>query len=169
MGFPCRFWEIAGGLTITTKRKNMMSEKKVQAVVDKEKHLNPLSAGKKKIAKPEVASAEAITPLKAGKKAETKPIVAVVDNSDEPLSVEVVIRNKHGMHLRCCSEVARLASGFQSAIRISNSRRETDAKSMLGLTTLVAACGTKVKIAAKGPDAKNALTALEQYFSQDSE
>ena len=33
-----------------------------------------------------------------------------------------------------------------------------------GLTTLVAACGSKVKIVAKGPDAKDALTALEQYF-----
>ncbi len=91
------------------------------------------------------------------------------EKTQAPLSIEVVVQNRHGMHLRCCSEVARLASGYKSAIKISNSRRETDAKSMLGLTTLVAACGTKVKIVAKGPDAKDALTALEQYFSQDSE
>ena len=145
----------------------MMSEKKVQVVADKEKTPSHTNAGKKKASKPSAASVEVVNPSGAEKKADAKPVVVITDNA--PLSVEVVIRNKHGMHLRCCGEIARLASGFQSAIRISNSRRETDAKSMLGLTTLVAACGTKVTIAAKGPDAKDALTALEQYFSQDSE
>ena len=146
-----------------------MSEKKVQEVAGKEKSLSPVNAGEKRASKPSAASVKVVKPSGAEKKAGTKPVAVIADNADEPLIVEVVIRNKHGMHLRCCGEVARIASGFKSAIRISNSRRETDAKSMLGLTTLVAACGTKVKIAAKGPDAKNALKALEQYFSQDSE
>ncbi|MBP5639996.1 MAG: HPr family phosphocarrier protein [Victivallales bacterium] len=86
-----------------------------------------------------------------------------------PQSIEVVVKNKHGMHLRCCGEVARIANGFKSHITMKNSRRETDAKSMLGLTTLAAACGSRILITAVGPDANDALSALNNYFSCDSE
>lgn len=86
-----------------------------------------------------------------------------------PLSIEVVVNNKYGMHLRCCNEITRLAMGFKSTITISNSRRKADAKSMLGLATLAAPKGSKVTVTAEGEDAAAALTAMETFFAAEGE
>lgn len=87
---------------------------------------------------------------------------------NEPLSIEVTVNNRYGLHLRCCNEIARLAAGFSSKITLSSSRRQADAKSMLNLATLAAAHGTQLTVTAVGDDARQALEAMREYFGRET-
>ncbi len=87
------------------------------------------------------------------------------DSSETVLNAEVVVLNKHGLHLSCASRLARLASGFSCSLSLSNGKRVADAKSMLGLVTLAASSGSRLKVSAKGVDAEDALSAIVAYFS----
>lgn len=89
------------------------------------------------------------------------------ENKNEPLTIEVVVNSKHGMHLRCCTEVARIASKFSCSIVLSNERRQSDARSVLGLATLAASFGSRVAITATGDDADAALTELTEFFGKE--
>lgn len=73
---------------------------------------------------------------------------------------ECVIRNKLGLHLRAANKVVRLASRFSSDIWLARGDLEVDAKSIMGLTLLAAACGTRLTVKARGVDAKEAVEAL---------
>ena len=75
------------------------------------------------------------------------------DSSETVLNAEVVVLNKHGLHLSCASRLAQLASGFSCSLSLSNGKRVADAKSMLGLVTLAASSGSRLKVSAKGAEA----------------
>lgn len=85
------------------------------------------------------------------------------------LKAEVKVLNKHGLHMRCCGELTRLAMGFKSTIKLTNGQRTAEAKSMLGLATLAAGPGCILKVVVSGPDATAALSAVTEYFAQDTE
>jgi phosphotransferase system HPr (HPr) family protein len=70
------------------------------------------------------------------------------------------IRNKLGLHLRAANKVVRVASRFESDVWLSKDGLEVDAKSIMGLTLLAAAKGSRVVIRAKGPDAREAVEAV---------
>lgn len=73
---------------------------------------------------------------------------------------EFTIKNKLGLHLRAANKVCRVASRFRSDIWLAKEDLEVDAKSIMGLTLLAAAFGTKVKVRARGTDAREAVEAL---------
>ena len=70
------------------------------------------------------------------------------------------------MHLRCASELARLACGFSSVLHLTNGKRTADVKSMLGLITLAAVRGSHLQLTAQGNDAAEAVSAVCNYFTQ---
>lgn len=65
-----------------------------------------------------------------------------------------------GLHLRAASRIVQVAKKFQSDIRIAYGGVETNAKSILGLASLVARHRDPVDVIADGPDASEALDAL---------
>ena len=71
-----------------------------------------------------------------------------------------MIRNRLGLHLRAANKVVRVASRFQSDIWLIKDGLEVDAKSIMGLTLLAAARGSKVTVRALGSDATAAVEAL---------
>ena len=75
---------------------------------------------------------------------------------------QVEITNALGLHLRPADKFVRLASRFQSEIRVSSDGQEINGKSILDLTTLAAECGTRLDLVARGPDAEEAVAALEE-------
>lgn len=79
---------------------------------------------------------------------------------DLPEGVEVVLRNKHGLHARPATVFVRLAKQFQAAIRVRLGERVADGKSLLSLLQLGAECGTTLYLSAEGADATAALTTL---------
>ena len=76
------------------------------------------------------------------------------------LSRRVAIANALSLHLRAADQFVRLAQQFRADVQVHLDGKEADGKSILDLTTLAAACGTRLDLEAKGPDAAEALTAL---------
>lgn len=65
-----------------------------------------------------------------------------------------------GLHLRAASRIVQVAKKFESDIRISYDGVETNAKSILGLASLVARHRDPVDVIASGPDESEALDVL---------
>jgi len=65
-----------------------------------------------------------------------------------------------GLHLRAASRIVQVAKRYHSEIRIAYGGVETNAKSILGLASLVARHLEPVEITAEGPDENEALEAL---------
>ncbi len=78
----------------------------------------------------------------------------------ESWEAEHIIRNKLGLHLRAANKVVRLASRFESDVWLVKDDLEVDAKSIMGITMLAAARGSRVTVRAKGVDAREAVAAL---------
>lgn len=78
-------------------------------------------------------------------------------------SAEVVIVNDTGLHSRPAKVFVGRASGWTSTIRIENLTRSAgpvDAKSILGLLTLGASRGHRIRLTVDGPDEEAALADL---------
>jgi phosphocarrier protein len=73
--------------------------------------------------------------------------------------------NRQGIHARPAHLFVRTANEFSSEILvIREGAPEVNGKSMMGMLTLAAAHGAELIIRASGPDAYEAVTALEGLF-----
>ena len=75
---------------------------------------------------------------------------------------QVEITNEYGLHLGPAAKFVKLASQFQSEIRVHHHGKEINGKSILDLTLLAAESGTLLELEAHGPDAAAAIEALER-------
>lgn len=75
--------------------------------------------------------------------------------------IECEIINKLGLHARASAKLTQLAAKFQSEIWVSKSGRKVNAKSIMGVMMLAAGKGSNITLEADGPDADQALQALE--------
>ena len=75
-------------------------------------------------------------------------------------SVEVVISNPQGLHLRPASEFVQCACKYDSAIQIEKDGEFVEGKSIMSLMMLAATQGTSLIIHAEGADSQDALDAL---------
>ena len=73
---------------------------------------------------------------------------------------EFDIVNKRGLHARAAAKFVHLASTFQSRILVRHRDDEADGKSILSLMMLGAAPGSRIGVAADGPDETEALEKL---------
>ncbi|OHB45484.1 MAG: hypothetical protein A2178_03905 [Planctomycetes bacterium GWC2_49_10] len=76
--------------------------------------------------------------------------------------IEVQIKNPDGLHMRPAMQFVDTASQFASDISVSSSENVVDGKSIMQMTMLAATHGTKLTIKAQGPDADQAVVALQQ-------
>lgn len=72
----------------------------------------------------------------------------------------VVIVNPLGLHARPAAEFVKMASSYQSEITVQKDGMVVNGKSIMGVMTLAAECGSKLTIRAEGQDAEQALIAL---------
>jgi phosphocarrier protein HPr len=79
---------------------------------------------------------------------------------------EVEIKNADGLHMRPAMKFIEIASRFSSDITVSNNQANVDGKSIMQMSMLAATCGTKLKIKADGPDAKQAVDALRELVEE---
>ena len=75
------------------------------------------------------------------------------------------IRNHQGLHGRPAALFVKVAKQYRSTVRIRKGKREVDGKSIMGVLTLAAERGSPVELIIEGPDAREALRALEQLLS----
>lgn len=77
----------------------------------------------------------------------------------------VKIVNKLGLHARPASLIVQTAMAFSSNIYIIKDEIKVDAKSIMGILMLAAACGTELKLQTEGPDEEHALEKMVEIFN----
>jgi len=73
---------------------------------------------------------------------------------------EVEIVNQRGLHARASAKFVQLAASFNASIEVEKDGMSVGGTSIMGLMMLAASPGCCIRIAAKGPEAEEALTAL---------
>ena len=77
----------------------------------------------------------------------------------------VKIVNKLGLHARPASLIVQTAMAFSSNIYIIKDEIKVDAKSIMGILMLAAACGTELVLRTEGPDEEQALEKMVEVFN----
>ncbi len=77
------------------------------------------------------------------------------------LTKELAIINQRGLHARASAKFVKCAEGFDANITVSKDGQTVPATSIMGLMMLAASIGTSVMVEASGPQAEQAVAALE--------
>lgn len=73
----------------------------------------------------------------------------------------VDILNKKGLHARASAKFVKLAATFDAEVTVSKDGHTVDARSIMGLMMLAAGIGCCIEIEAQGPQASDAVAALQ--------
>ena len=84
----------------------------------------------------------------------------------DPVAATVGICNQRGLHARASAKFVKLASTFDSEIRVTRDGVTVNALSIMGLLMLGAGNGCDVHIEAEGPDATEAVEALSDLVNR---
>lgn len=79
---------------------------------------------------------------------------------------EMTIQNQYGIHARPAALFVKTAGKFQADITVEKGDMKVSGKSIMGLMTLEAGAGVKLKISADGADADQALDELQKLIDQ---
>ena len=80
---------------------------------------------------------------------------------------EVIVRCESGLHNRQATYFVQKANEFQSSIWLESKNRKMNAKSLLGIMSLGIVTGAIVTLSAEGPDAEDAVNALDTMLQRD--
>jgi len=80
---------------------------------------------------------------------------------------EVTIKSKLGLHARPAALFVQAANKFDSHIIVEKDNERVNGKSIMGILTLGAECGSSVIIEAEGQDAQAAILELERLVSNN--
>ena len=83
-----------------------------------------------------------------------------------PLTREVTVLNRYGIHARPAVLLVKEAVRFPCEILIEKNGVCVNAKSIMGLLTLEGHHGARLRITATGPEAAAALDALAELFER---
>jgi phosphocarrier protein len=84
----------------------------------------------------------------------------------DTVNTTVGICNQRGLHARASAKFVKLASTFDSEIRVTRDGVTVNALSIMGLLMLGAGNGCDVHIEAEGPDAAEAIEALSDLVNR---
>ncbi len=78
---------------------------------------------------------------------------------------DMTIVNELGLHARPAGVFVKLATKFKSDISVSKDGADVNGKSIMGVMTLAAECGSLLTVRAEGVDAEEAIAALERLVA----
>lgn len=84
--------------------------------------------------------------------------------SNAPIVREFEILNQYGIHARPAALFVKIASRYDSDIQVEKGGNTVSGKSIMGLMTLEASRGAKLKVTATGPDAEELLDELQELI-----
>jgi phosphotransferase system HPr (HPr) family protein len=102
----------------------------------------------------------AAPPVRAVSKVEIQPTPTKLGRVHAKLRVI----NERGLHLRAAHALAHLVANLPENVQVSNGPDFVNAKSLLGLTTLGATCGTVLELVITGPDPQAAFAKIKSLF-----
>lgn len=82
------------------------------------------------------------------------------------LKRRVTIRNHRGLHARASAKFVTVAGAYDAEIAVEKDGFSVCGTSIMGLMLLAAACGESVVLRASGPQAEQALAALEDLIAR---
>jgi phosphocarrier protein len=77
----------------------------------------------------------------------------------------LTIENELGLHARAATQLVQLAAGYESRVQLEKDGRVVNGKSILGVLTLVAGMGARIRVITEGPDAEEALAAIAELVA----
>ena len=80
---------------------------------------------------------------------------------------EVIVRCESGLHNRQATYFVQKANEYTCSIWLESENRKMNAKSLLGIMSLGIVTGATVTLSAVGPDAEDAINALEALLQRD--
>jgi len=79
---------------------------------------------------------------------------------------DIQVINSLGIHARPASMIVQTAIKFKSSISLIKDGASADAKSIMSVMMLAAACNSTVTVRATGPDEGEAVNAIASLFDQ---
>ena len=79
---------------------------------------------------------------------------------------ELAIVNSLGLHARATAKFVKCAERFDADIQVTRDGQTVPGTSMLGLLMLAAHCGTTIDVVASGPEAEEAIIALQRLVAE---
>ena len=80
---------------------------------------------------------------------------------------EFEIRNQYGIYARPAALFVKTASRFDADVMVEKEGSRVSGKSIMGLITLEASHGTRLKVTAKGHDAEEAITEIQTLIERN--
>ena len=79
--------------------------------------------------------------------------------------VEIKVLDSCGLHAKKCMDICKVASHFQSSIKLNHNGYEIDLKSILGLMSLCVPKGDTISLEVCGADQEEACKQLSQIIA----
>jgi len=83
-----------------------------------------------------------------------------------PISQDVEIINKLGMHARASAKFVHIASSFSCHVEVEKNGQRVNGKSIMGVMMLAAGKGSSITLHIDGDDAETCINALTQLINQ---
>ncbi|WP_428481210.1 HPr family phosphocarrier protein [Pyruvatibacter mobilis] len=83
------------------------------------------------------------------------------------LSRILTITNARGLHARASARFVKTAEAFDADIRVTKDGQTVSATSIMGLMMLAASTGSTIALEASGPEAQEAMVALEALVTDN--
>jgi phosphocarrier protein len=95
----------------------------------------------------------------------SKPTGMAMSAATEPVSREVPVINKRGLHARASAKFVQMVERFNAEVWVTRNGETVGGTSIMGLMMLAAGIGTSVTISAVGPQAQEAVDALTELMA----
>ena len=83
---------------------------------------------------------------------------------EQRIEKDIPIINRLGLHARPAAMFVRIASRYRSDVWVAKEGEEVNGKSIMGLMTLAAGKGSKLRIRCEGPDADKVMEEIEELI-----
>jgi phosphocarrier protein HPr len=95
----------------------------------------------------------------------SSPAASNAPSSGEPVSREIPITNKRGLHARASAKFVQMVERFSADVTVTRNGETVGGTSIMGLMMLSAGPGTSILVAAKGAEAQAALDAITELVT----
>lgn len=84
---------------------------------------------------------------------------------DDAITRDFLIVNQRGLHARASAKFVQLVGSYQADVHVEKDGISVGGTSIMGLMMLAASPGCHIRVTASGPEADEAMTALEELIS----
>ena len=86
-------------------------------------------------------------------------------DASEAIARDFLIVNQRGLHARASAKFVQLADSFRATISVERDGIKVGGTSIMGLMMLAASPGCSIRVTASGPEAGEAIAAIEQLIA----